>query len=142
MGDVPESGPDEIPVDPAAAKAEAEELAASAETAQSKSEAARRTADEARTAVEQRIAAMDGLEKDASRLAGLRKSYADLLDQATPDAASGSTADAPLLDADVFDRVEALSETLRILRKRFARLDRQRDEAVVQVQSFAREERF
>jgi hypothetical protein len=142
MGDVPEPGPDEMPADPAAAKSEAEELAASAEKAQSRSEAARRTADEARTAIQQRIAALDGLEKDASRLAGLRKSYADLLGQATPDAATGETAEADLMDADVFDRVEDLSETLRILRNRFARLDRRRDEAVGQVQSFAREERF
>jgi len=142
MGEVPEIDPGDTPVDPDAALEEADRHAEAAEQSETLAEAGRKTAETAGAGVQQREIAMESLAKDASGLANLRKGYADLLGQAPPASEPGEPPDEALSDSEVYGRVEALSESLRILRKGFGKLDRQRDEAVREIQSFAGEERF
>lgn len=142
MGDVPEPDPSETPADPDAALEEADRHAEAADRSEALAVDGREAAEKAIAAVRRHETALESLGKDAGSLSGLRKGYTDLLGQTPPAFAPEETPEEGLSDSEVYDRVEALSESLRILRKGFGKLDRLRDEAVREIQSFAREERF
>jgi hypothetical protein len=142
MGGVSDLDPEEIPADPGEALVAADRATEAAARSEGRARSARKKAETARAALQDCEIAMNGLEKDAAGLDNLRKDHADLLRQAPPPPESDPAPETAPSDAEAGRQVDALSESLRGLRKAFARLDRRRDETVRDTQAFARQDRF